>query len=110
MWPRLVSRGRGRPVESREEIFLASMWPRLISRGRNGGPQTRSDVGRASMWPRLISRGRRPTTRYGKIKIQRFNVAAADQPRKECSAALPRVSGSLASMWPRLISRGRRSL
>ena len=39
----------------------------------------------------------------------RFNVAAADQPRKEqCVGDQDRLR--IASMWPRLISRGKHSI
>ena len=41
------------------------------------------------------------------ISFGRFNVAAADQPRKATSRRLAPTICRRASMWPRLISRGK---
>jgi len=41
---------------------------------------------RASMWPRLISRGRASALQCSAQPSRGFNVAAADQPRKDPTA------------------------
>ena len=59
------------------------------------------------MWPRLISRGKFFGFNDAMPVSSSFNVAAADQPRKDWSVVRPLVVAKLASMWPRLISRGK---
>ena len=131
MGPRLFSRGNKRYAAPLPSLpSMASMGPRLFSRGN---PQARlllllPEV--ASMGPRLFSRGNTGSQGCGRLQSERFNGAAAFQPRKpddvrgnderlrslqwgrgfsaaetNRSKPLTRRSTS-ASMGPRLFSRG----
>ena len=93
MWPRLISRGK-MSVGCREPPNdPASMWPRLISRGKNLPRSKPPASWSASMWPRLISRGKVIRVLGRGEKRNRFNVAAADQPRKVKATSEPLLIG-----------------
>ena len=60
----------------------------------------------ASMGPRLFSRGNKKVEKEKKGRRQRFNGAAAFQPRKSANVTPRWLARSAASMGPRLFSRG----
>ena len=74
-----------RSLEAGGERDAASMGPRLISRGNRYLVASGLSRQYASMGPRLISRGNFVVRTQSGLMSQRFNGAAADQPRKRHS-------------------------
>src|SRR5205809_735746 len=83
------------------------MWPRLISRRRKDIRGDLTDIERPECSSgRPVAVGFKLTGSNTFADI-RFNVAAADQPRKALVPRIARPPRQAASLWPRLISRGR---